>query len=70
MPKEKSVFRSFDELPLCISADEIAGALNISRTKAFNLMHREDFPSIRIGRRIIVPRDRFLIWMQKELGEL
>ena len=69
MPKEKPVFRSFDELPLCLSADEISAALNISRTKSFNLMHREDFPSIRIGRRIVVPRDSFLAWMKKELGE-
>ena len=39
------------------SAPELAILLGISRSAAYNLMHRADFPSFRIGKRLLVKRD-------------
>ena len=69
MKKEKTVYLSFDELPLNLSADDVSGILGISRANAYILLHREDFPTIRIGKRIMIPRDRFLAWLN-ELPEV
>lgn len=40
------------------SAPELAILLGISRSEAYNLMHRADFPSFRIGKRLLVKRDK------------
>ena len=39
---------------LTYSAPEVAQLLGISRSAAYNLMHRDDFPSFRIGKRWLV----------------
>nr|MCR5072953.1 helix-turn-helix domain-containing protein [Clostridiales bacterium] len=43
---------NFDDLPFMISVTDLADILNISRMGAYNLCHRKDFPSIRIGNRL------------------
>ena len=58
-----------DELPYTLSVEELAAFLGISRVGAYNLCHAKGFPSIRIGKRILIPRDRFLAWMN-ELPEV
>lgn len=67
--KKDRKYSSLDQLPLSLNADDIAEVLNISRGNAYTLLHREDFPTIRIGKRMVAPRDRFLEWMKKELGK-
>ena len=57
-------YRTYDELPLVLKADDVAKTLNISRTYAYALFHRQDFPSLQIGNRMLVPRDRFLKWIE------
>lgn len=58
-------YTSFDELPLTLNAEDIQAVMNISRAGAYTLMHREDFPTIRIGKRMVVPREKFLEWREK-----
>jgi excisionase family DNA binding protein len=48
------------------SAAEISEYLGISLTNAYNLMQSEDFPSFRIGRRILVTCDAFCIWLEEQ----
>ena len=68
MKKDRKYF-SLDQLPLSLNADDIAEVLNISRGNAYTLLHREDFPTIRIGKRMVAPRDRFLEWMQNHVND-
>ena len=58
-----------DELPYTLSVEELAAFLGISRVGAYNLCHAKGFPSVRIGKRILIPRDRFLAWLN-ELPEV
>ena len=60
---------SFDDLPMSLNADDISSVLNISIGNAYNLLHREDFPTIHIGRRMVVPRDRFFAWIDKQYAD-
>ena len=60
---------SFDDLPMSLNADDIYSVLNISIGNAYNLLHREDFPTIHIGRRMVVPRDRFFAWIDKQYAD-
>lgn len=63
-----------NELPLGLKVDDIAEILGISRGSAYELARRTDFPKIKIGRRIVIPRDAFLKWMEeasfRKVGEL
>ena len=55
-------YTNYEDLPLMLNAEDIQAVMNISRAGAYTLMHRADFPVIRIGKRMVVPRDKFLEW--------
>ena len=48
------------------SAADIASYLGISLVGAYNLLQSQEFPSFRIGRRILVTRENFDEWLQKQ----
>jgi hypothetical protein len=58
---------SFDELPLVLNANQVASVLNISRTNAYALFHRRDFPTLQIGGRMLVARDKLIQWMDDQV---
>jgi len=60
---KESVFTNYEELPLFLSAKLVAQTLGISRSSAYELMHAEDFPALRIGSRIIVPKEDLRKWV-------
>ena len=51
---------------LTYNAPELALLLGISRSAAYNLMHRADFPSFRIGKRLLVKRDKLTEWLDAQ----
>ena len=59
-------FRSYDDLPLTLTVPEVGEVLAISRAKAYDLARSEGFPSMRIGTRILVPRDKLIRWIDKQ----
>ena len=63
-----STYTSYDELPLMLSVAEVAAVLGISRAGAYELVHGKGFPSLKIGSRIVVPRDKFLAWIDANSG--
>ena len=60
--------RSLDELPAMLTATELAGALGISRAGAYALLHRKGFPALRIGKRLMVPKDKLTAWIDQNTG--
>ena len=65
----KQMYTEFDQLPIMLNADQVAQALGISRAGAYQLMHTESFPSLRIGKRITVPKDKLLEWIEEKLKD-
>ena len=63
------LYTSYEQMPLCLCADDIAAALNISRANAYTLMHAKSFPTIYIGRRMVVSKDKFLEWLDKQTAK-
>ena len=58
-----NAYSYFNDLPLVLNAQQLAGVLNISRANAYKLLHREDFPTLHIGKRMLVSRDKLVKWM-------
>ena len=60
----ESIYKNYDELPLFLNANMVAGLLGVSPSSAYELMHEKDFPSLRIGNRLLVPKDQFQVWVE------
>ena len=52
-----------------LSVPDIARVLGISRAGAYELAHSREFPSMKVGSRIIFPKEKFLLWIEKQCGE-
>ena len=57
---------SNDQLPCMLNANDVKDYMRISRTQAYEQMHAEGFPLIRIGKRMLAPRDKFLQWVDNQ----
>ena len=62
-------YTTYEQLPLMLSVPEIASVLGISRAAAYELAWSRDFPSLRIGTRIVVPKDKFIDWINGKVEE-
>ncbi len=59
-------FKNYEDLPLTLTAPEVGEVLGISRASAYELVRSKGFPSIRIGTRIIVPKDKLIAWINEQ----
>ena len=60
-------YTSLEQLPLALSAEDVAQVLGISRANAYTLMHSKGFPTIKIGKRMTVPKDKLIEWINKQM---
>ena len=63
-----SVYKSYDDLPLFLNAKMVAQVLGVSISSAYELMHETGFPALRIGNRIVVPKEKFRRWVETRVG--
>lgn len=59
-------YTSMEQLPITLSANQVAQVLGISRANAYTLMHSKGFPTIQIGRRMVVPKNKLIEWMERQ----
>lgn len=59
---------NYENLPAVLNASELANVLGISRAGAYQLLHQESFPTLRIGKRLLVPRDKLIAWINRNSG--
>lgn len=60
---KQMTYKSYDELPLMLSVPGVAAVLGISRAGAYELVRSEGFPALKIGSRIVVPKEKFIGWI-------
>ena len=65
---KESKITNYDELPLFLSAKLVAQTLGIGQASAYELMREKDFPAIRVGSRIVVPKEKFRQWVEQQTG--
>lgn len=64
-----STYKSYDELPLFLNAEIAAALLGISVSGMYELMHEESFPVLRIGSRLVIPKEKFRAWVDENIGK-
>ena len=60
---KKSIYTSYDELPLLLNVKQLADLLGVSDSSVYELIQEDDFPSLRIGKRIVVPKEELRKWI-------
>ena len=58
-----SLYQSYDDLPLFLNAKTVAALLGVSPSSAYELLHEDGFPTLRVGSRMVVPKEQFLQWV-------
>lgn len=58
---------NIEELPFTLNAQQVADVLGVAKNTAYTLMHSESFPTIHIGRRMVVPKTQLLRWMEDQV---
>ena len=62
---KESSYKSYDELPLFLNAATVAKVLSVSLSSCYELMHEPDFPVLKIGSRMVVPKEKFVEWVSQ-----
>lgn len=52
------------------STSEAAQALGVSKPTIYTLIRRQDFPSLKIGKRTLIPADGLRRWVAEQAGEV
>ena len=65
---KESVYKSYDELPLFLNAETVAKVLGVSPSSGYELMHEQGFTSLKIGSRIVIPKEAFIRWVEDHTG--
>lgn len=60
---KQSMYKHYDELPLFLNLKTVARVLGVSPSSAYELMHEPGFPMLRIGNRMVVPKEQFIQWV-------
>ena len=62
---KESIYKSYEELPLFLNAKLVAQVLGISPSSAYELMHESNFPVLKVGNRMVVPKEKFGAWVEE-----
>jgi excisionase family DNA binding protein len=60
----KNQYTNLDQLPLSLTVSDVSTVLGIGKQNAYDLCHSEGFPSVTIGKRIVIPKLAFIKWME------
>lgn len=60
-----NLLRGLRERPT-VSVEEAAAVLGISRSAAYRAVRKGEIPSVRVGRRLLVPSQRLLAMLGRE----
>jgi len=62
---KQSVYKAYEELPLFLNAETVAKVLGIAPSSSYELMHEVGFPVLKVGSRMVVPKEKFIQWVEE-----
>ena len=65
---KESSYKSYDDLPLFLNSETVAKVLGVSPSSGYELMHEPGFPVLRVGTRMVVPKEQFIQWVNERVG--
>lgn len=65
---KESSYKSYDDLPLFLNSATVAKVLGVSPSSGYELMHEPGFLVLRVGNRMVVPKEQFIQWVKEHTG--
>lgn len=65
---KESSYKSYNELPLFLNSELVSKVLGVSPSSGYELMHEPGFPVLRVGNRLVVPKEQFIQWVVEHTG--
>ena len=65
---KESTYKSYDERPLFLNAEMVAKVLGVSAASGYELLHQKGFPTLKIGNRLVVPKEKFIQWVEERVN--
>ena len=62
---KESEYKSYDDLPLFLNSATVAKVLGVSPSSGYELIHEPGFPVLRVGSRMVVPKEKFMQWVEE-----
>ena len=59
---KESDCKRYEDLPLFLNTATVAKLLGVSQSSCYELMHEPGFPVLKIGSRMVVPKEQFTRW--------
>ena len=66
---KKTCYSTYDELPLFLDAKTAAQVLGISISSMYELMHEKGLPVLKVGSRLVVPKEKLQTWVEQNTGK-
>lgn len=66
---KESDYKRYEELPLFLNAATVAKVLGVSPSSGYELIHEPGFPVLKIGSRMVVPKEQFIRWVEEHTGD-
>ena len=63
-----SNYKHYEELPLFLNAKTVAQVLGVSTPTAYDLSPEPGFPPLRVASRMVVPKEKFIQWVELQSG--
>lgn len=61
------MYKTIDELPAVLTVKDIKILFGIGQVQAYELVHSEDFPAMKVGGSIKIPKHRLLDWIDENI---
>lgn len=58
-------FHSYEDIPLFLNATDLIKLLGLSRTTVYYMLRANDFPTIVIGNRRMVRKEKLFQWLEE-----
>ena len=60
---KKSIYTNYDELPQLLHTQQLVDLMGVSESSIYEPIQEDDFPSLRIGKRVVVPKEELRKWI-------
>ena len=65
---QESIYNTFDDMQVFLNSSTVAEVLCISPSSGYEVMHEPGFPMLRVGSRMVVPKEQFIQWVKEHTG--
>lgn len=62
-------FTDWRDVPCVLDVADLSSLMRLSRSATYELMHSKGFPTVRLGRRLLVPKEALKDFLEKRLEE-